>query len=113
LSSPGPREGFIGYVFSKSVWGKGYATETAAALVKFGFENLKLHSVFATCDPQNFVSAKVLGKVEMQKEGFLRQNYWVRGKWRDSMLFAILKNDFKTGQQNSTRHHEAYTSGKN
>ena len=113
LSNPSQREGFIGYVFSKSVWGKGYATETAAALVKFGFENLKLHRIFATCDPQNSVSARVLEKVGMQKEGCLRQNYWVRGKWRDSLLFAILENDFKTGKQDFTRHQETDTSKKN
>ena len=96
LSNPGQREGFIGYVLSKFFWGQGYATETASALVKFGFSELTMHRIFATCDPQNAASAHVLEKIGMQKEGCLRQNYWVRGEWRDSLLYAILENDSQT-----------------
>ena len=113
LSNPDQQEGFIGYVLNKNLWGKGYATETASALVKFGFKNLKLHRIFATCDPQNLVSARVLEKVGMQKEGCLRQNYWVRGKWRDSLLFAVLENDFKMGKQNLARQQEICSSERN
>lgn len=99
MSNSDQREGFIGYIFSRSFWGEGYATETAAALIKFGFNVLKLHRIFSTCDPQNLVSAHVLEKVGMQKEGCLRQNYWIRGKWRDSLLFAVLENESKTSKK--------------
>ena len=90
------REAFLGYIFHRGYWGRGYATETASALVAFGFNRLKMHRIFATCDPQNLASIKVLEKVGMQKEGLLRQNYLIRGKWRDSLLFAIIENDFQT-----------------
>ena len=72
LSNLGQREGFIGYVFSKGSWGKGFASETAATLVKFGFNELEFHRIFATCNPENVVSARVLEKIGMQKEGYLR-----------------------------------------
>jgi ribosomal-protein-alanine N-acetyltransferase len=96
VSNPINREALLGYVFHRGYWGRGYATETASALVEFGFNRLKLHRIFATCDPRNVTSVKVLEKVGMQKEGFLRQNYLVRGKWRDSLLFAIIENDYQT-----------------
>ncbi|MGA3191879.1 MAG: GNAT family N-acetyltransferase [Candidatus Bathyarchaeia archaeon] len=47
------REGWIGYCLNRCFWGKGYATETANALVDFGFDKLNLHRIFATCDPAN------------------------------------------------------------
>ncbi len=94
ISNFGNREGFIGYVFHRTCWGRGYATETASTLVEFGFNKLKLHRIFVTCDPENSASQRVLEKIGMQKEGCLRQNLWVGDKWRDSLVFAIIENDF-------------------
>lgn len=71
-------------------WSKGYATETAKALVEFGFKKLCLHRVFATCDPENTASARVLEKTGMKLEGHIREHKLVKGKWRDSLLYAII-----------------------
>jgi [ribosomal protein S5]-alanine N-acetyltransferase len=98
VSNPINREALLGYVLHRGYWGRGYATETASALVEFGFNKLKLHRIFATCDPKNVASVRVLEKVGMQKEGLLRENYLVRGKWRDSLLFAIIENDCLTSE---------------
>src|SRR5690242_10162674 len=39
----------IGYVLRRDLWGKGYATEAARALVDFGVDVLGLHRIWATC----------------------------------------------------------------
>ena len=83
------REAAIGYCFHRQFWGKGYATEAAKAVIAFGFQQLGLHRIFATCDPENMGSARVLEKVGMQREGYLREDKLVKGKWRDSLLYAI------------------------
>ncbi len=90
VSNPDNSEGWIGYCFNKEFWGKGYATETAKALVEFGLKNLCLHRVFATCDPENTASARVLEKTGMKLEGHIREHKLVKGKWRDSLLYAII-----------------------
>jgi len=95
VSNPDNREGWIGYVFNRNFLGQGYATETAKALLDFGFEQLNLHRIFATCDPANIASARVLEKIGMQLEGHLREREWVKGKWRDSLLYAILDYEWK------------------
>lgn len=100
VSNPDSREGWIGYCFNRHFWGQGYATEAARALLTFGFDRLKLHRVFATCDPANIVSISVLEKIGMQREGHLREHKWAKGRWRDSFLFAILDHEWerlKTG----------------
>ena len=94
VSNPDNREGYIGYVLNRNFWGQGYATETAHALIEFGFNQLKLHRIFATCDPQNIASAHVLEKIGMQREAHFRENGWVKGKWRDSLLYAILDHEW-------------------
>ena len=93
VSNPDNREGWIGYCLNKHFWGKGYATETAKALVKFGLEELCLHRVFATCDPQNTSSARVLEKTGMKLEGHIREHKLVKGKWRDSLLYAVVSQE--------------------
>ena len=95
MSNPDNPEGWIGYSLNRKFWGQGYATEAAEALVKFGFGQLNLHRIFATCDPFNVASARVLEKAGMQREGHFRQHKWVKGKWRDSLLYAILDCEWR------------------
>ncbi len=89
------KEASIYYFFNRSYWGKGYATEAVNALLEIGFFQLKLHRIFATCDPRNSLSASVLKKVGMQKEGCLRQHERIRGQWRDSLVYAILQDEYR------------------
>ena len=94
ISNPANREAWIGYVYHRDAWGHGYATEVAGALVAFGFGRLGLHRIFATCDPRNTGSARVLEKAGMTREGHLRQHKWERGAWRDSYLYAVLEDEW-------------------
>lgn len=66
------REGEIGYIVNPAYWGKGIATEAAKLLIEFGFDQLNLHRIFATCDPRNIESSRVLEKIGMIKEGRIR-----------------------------------------
>lgn len=88
-------EGEIGYIIHPEYWGQGYATEAASLILDFGFANLRLHRVFATCDPNNIASSKVLEKIGMYKEGILREHMRLRsGGWRDSSLYSILEREW-------------------
>lgn len=62
----------ITYFLQNYVWGKGYATEIAKRLIKFGFEDLKLPEVFATINDENINSIKVIEKSGMS---FLRYEF--------------------------------------
>ena len=53
VSDPRHHEGFIGYVLNRRYWGRGYATELAEALIGFGFKEMGLHRIYATCDIDN------------------------------------------------------------
>ena len=88
----------IGYVLNRAFWGKGCATEAARALADFGFGELKLHRIFATCDVANPASAHVLEKLAMRREGLMRQDVWEKGRWRDSLLYAVLEDEWQPGE---------------
>jgi RimJ/RimL family protein N-acetyltransferase len=90
MTSREHRRGEVGYVLARAYWGNGYATEAAGALLGFGFDELGLHKVSATCDPDNVASARVLAKLGLRREGYLREHLLIRGYWRDRRLFAAV-----------------------
>ena len=95
VASPENKEGWLGYCLNRHFWHKGYATETAKALLDYGFQQLGLHRIFATVDLDNITSRNVLEKTGMQYEGHLREHKWAKSRWRDSLLYAILENEWK------------------
>lgn len=88
----------MGYCLRRDSWGLGLATEAAAGLIGFGFERLGLHRIWATCDTGNTRSARVLEKAGMELEGTMRDDTWLRGRWRSSHLYAILEADWMQGK---------------
>jgi RimJ/RimL family protein N-acetyltransferase len=83
------RHGELAYVLAKDSWGFGYATEVARRLIAFGFNDLGLDQITATCHPENLASARVLEKVGMRFEGTLRDHLQGQGAWRDSQLYIL------------------------
>jgi RimJ/RimL family protein N-acetyltransferase len=90
------REAEIGYTLRQDRWNKGYASEAVRAIIRFGFMELALHRIIATTSPQNLPSQRVLEKTGFKREGQLRKNVLQRGVWRDSLLYAILEEDWRS-----------------
>lgn len=86
--------GEIGYIVNPDYWGKGIATEVAKQLIEFGFKEFNLHRIYATCDPRNVGSSKVLEKIGMTNEGRIRENLLIKDGWRDSLLYSILEQEW-------------------
>ncbi|WP_028568862.1 GNAT family N-acetyltransferase [Salinispora tropica] len=84
------RRGEFGYVLARSAWGQGYATEAAATVLTYAFEQAGLHRVAATCDPANVASRRVLEKIGMKYEGHLHDYLHIRGEMHDRLLFAAV-----------------------
>ncbi len=56
----------FGYIFQKSSWGKGYATEIAQAQIEFIQSTYPNAKIFATAAPTNCASLHILEKVGME-----------------------------------------------
>ncbi|MEM8914394.1 MAG: GNAT family N-acetyltransferase [Pseudomonadota bacterium] len=69
------RGGEIGYWLARRTWGEGYASEAAAAVLKFGFEDLQLGTIWATCLPDNTRSKRVLSKLGLRMAGSMTQKF--------------------------------------
>jgi [ribosomal protein S5]-alanine N-acetyltransferase len=98
LTDPDLGEGMLWYTVHPSYWGQGYGTEAAHGLVDFGFRQLRLHRIWADCDPANAASVRVLEKLGMRREGHLRENAWIKGTWADSLIYAILDREWPSSR---------------
>jgi len=58
----------LSYSFAKSTWGRGIASEAAAASMNFGFERLRLERIIAIAMPENIGSRRVMEKLGMHYE---------------------------------------------
>jgi RimJ/RimL family protein N-acetyltransferase len=88
------RQGEITYGLHPDLWGRGLGTLIGHELLAIGFARLDLHRVYATCDPRNVGSSRVLRKLGMTHEGTLRQTMLIRDGWRDSDVFSILTQEW-------------------
>lgn len=89
------RQGEIGYVLHPDHQGHGYATEAASLLLRLGFEELGLHRIVGRLDARNQASAKVLERLGMRREAYLRENEFVKGEWCDELVYAILASEWR------------------
>lgn len=79
-------EGELGWILSKTYWGKGFATEAALAIKSFAIQQIKVKKLVAHCNCRNLSSVRV-----MEKIGLLFENKGER-KYPDERGFA---NEFK------------------
>lgn len=88
-------EASLGYEIASDYWGKGYATEAASTMIKFGFEELKLQRIYGWCIAENLASARVMEKVGMQFEERFTENEWFKGRWWDTLIFGISRDEWE------------------
>ncbi|MFN8473991.1 MAG: GNAT family protein [Anaerolineae bacterium] len=97
------RDGDMGYELSPLYWGRGFATEAARAVAAFGFEQLGLHRLSAWCIADNAASARVLQRLGMRQEGHFRENEWFKGRYWDSLVYAILDREWEAKRRAASR----------
>jgi [ribosomal protein S5]-alanine N-acetyltransferase len=85
----------IGFELSKDFWGQGIASEALDLVIKYGFEQLKLHRIQALIEPLNFSSQKLVERKGFIKEGLLRNYEFTCGKFDDLFMYSILRDDYE------------------
>lgn len=83
----------LSYVQSRAACGRGYMSEAIGAVAQFGFTTLGLHSIEAGVDPRNTASQRLLGRLRFRREGYLRENYCLEGRFLDTIVYSRLCTD--------------------
>ncbi len=85
----------LGYWMGAPHAGKGRMTRAVAAVVRFGFDSLRLHRIEAACIPDNAPSIALLERNGFEREGFARAYLKINDAWRDHILLALLEGEAK------------------
>ena len=62
--------------------------------MEFGFRELKLHRISAAIGPDNAASIVIARRLGMTYEGRIRDHVFTNGKWRDSLLYSVLVDEW-------------------
>jgi ribosomal-protein-alanine N-acetyltransferase len=85
----------LGYWLSVPYWRQGYATEAAGEMLRYGFEELGLHRIFASHFRHNPASGRILLKLGMRYEGCQREHLRKWDQFVDSELYGVLRQEWK------------------
>lgn len=82
----------LGYMLLPEYHSQGIMQEALLGMVKYGFEQMNLHTIEAVIDPRNIASRKVLEKTGFIKEAHFKENIFFDGKFLDSVHYTLFSN---------------------
>ncbi len=82
----------VGYVFTRSYWGFGYATEAVREVIRFAFEVMGIHRIEAECQTDNIRSILLLERCGMIREATRIENEINKGRFVSNHVYAIVNN---------------------
>lgn len=84
----------IGYILGRAHWGQRYMGEALAAVIGYAFGALELHRLEADIHPDNIASERLLQSLHFQREGHLRERWFVGDEISDSIIYGLLRRDW-------------------
>lgn len=82
------------FIGDKDQWGKGIGTLTTRKILKYGFEELKLHRIMLTVSEPNLGGVRAYEKAGFIAEGKHREACYRDGKFHDKIIMSVLKSEF-------------------
>lgn len=89
------RQGQTGWALAASHRGRGLATEAASAMLRYGFEVLNCHRIYAVTTTWNERSWKLAERIGMRREAHFMESELSDGEWRDGLVYALLESEWR------------------
>lgn len=92
---PRARSAEVGIMIgNKNYWNKGYGTEAMQLLLQHGFETLNLHRIMLRVYDYNKRAIRAYQKAGFVEEGRMRQSMYQEGKYYDTVIMSVLRNEW-------------------
>jgi ribosomal-protein-alanine N-acetyltransferase len=86
----------VGYSLARAWHRKGIMLEALLCVMKFGFEQMNLHSIEAIIDAENVASGKLLEAAGFRQEAHFIEDFCYNGAYRNSIHYGILHKEAST-----------------
>lgn len=80
----------VGYMLHPDHWNKGIMKEALLAVIDYGFNVMKLHSIEAHINPANVSSAALLERCGFIREAYFKEDFFFKGAFIDSAIYSLL-----------------------
>ena len=97
--TPEDARAHLTYWIGVPYWGKGFATEAAREIVRYAFEELGLHRLYAAHFGSNPASGKVMRKIGMSYEGTFQEHHKKWGEYEDRVEYGLLARDWRASNR--------------
>lgn len=81
------------FIGEASARGRGIGTAAAKLMIRYCFEELKLHRLFLRVYADNRQAVRSYEKAGFVREAYLRDDVYVDGRFRDIVLMAVLNQE--------------------
>ncbi len=95
LSVPEPLQANVTIYLNPAFQKQGYALEALNGVLKFCFQDIKLHRVTATCDSRNRAAVNLLDRAGLRREGEFVKDTLIRGEWTTTLWYAALGEEYQ------------------
>lgn len=89
------RHAVFGIFLAKEECGKGHGTEATALMLRHAFQTLNLHRVWLHVYEYNERGIRVYEKIGFRKEGVLRQDNFRDGRYWDTFVMGLLRDEWR------------------
>lgn len=89
----------IGYWVDERHAGHGYVPEGVAVIIRYGFEELRLHRLEAAIVPRNAASRRVATKLGLREEGTSVRYLQIDGVYEDHVRYAITVEEWRARRE--------------
>lgn len=84
----------LGILVAREYWRKGIMSDALKTFLKFYFFRLNFNRIELQTFVENIPAIKLFEKLQFKKEGLLRKNFLIAGKYENSYLYSMLKSEF-------------------
>lgn len=81
-----------------SVWDQGHGTRSTELSLSYAFDTLNLESVHLGVNAENVRAMRSYERAGFVKEGVRRRFVYRNGRYYDSVMYSILRNEFDAGR---------------
>jgi ribosomal-protein-alanine N-acetyltransferase len=89
------QSGDVGYWIDKDQAGNSFMSEAVAGMLRFAFEDLRLHRLEIDIIPRNHRSRRVMEKLAIREEGLALRLVEINGVWEDHVRYAMTAEEWQ------------------
>lgn len=89
------KSAYLDYRVGACFAGRGYMTEALELVLRYAFDQMKLHRLEANIQPENERSIALVKRAGFRREGYSRRYLKISGRWRDHERWAIVSEDWQ------------------